>query len=229
MNKRNALRLVVLGSLASLPLAANAIYLNQSNMTVSIGGLSTFTDTNNTFNNGATIVKAIDAASALATEDHSQTTHLWFSSTAPNVVLDLRFDFLQQYDLSTLHFWNYSSDSYDVDQINFTFYNGANVQVGALQTFPTASPSDNDITAQNYTLLAPLNVRYVTALLTGYNGEIDFQNMGFTASLSTDRCVQNPNDPICNPTSVPEPGTIALMGLGLLGVGMARRRKAARR
>ena len=38
-----------------------------------------------------------------------------------------------------------------------------------------------------------------------------------------DQC--SPNDPKCN--SVPEPGTLALLGLGLLGFGMARRKQFA--
>ena len=37
-----------------------------------------------------------------------------------------------------------------------------------------------------------------------------------------DRCTQDPGAPGCQ-TSVPEPGTLALVGLGLLGVGMRKR------
>ena len=39
-------------------------------------------------------------------------------------------------------------------------------------------------------------------------------------------CQLNPNDPACQ-NKVPEPGILALLGLGVLGIGMARRRRGA--
>lgn len=46
--------------------------------------------------------------------------------------------------------------------------------------------------------------------------------------LEDDYCVANPNEPICTPRDVPEPGTLGLLGLGLFGLGFGRRRSAAK-
>ncbi len=224
------MRAIFCGAAALLAAAsANAVpvYLNESNISVALGAGTTATTSNNTFSGGATIDKVIDAPSADALEFHDQSTHIWFSGGG----LELLFDFGLQYDLTTLHFWNYLAEGFDVDNIAFSFFDGANAQVGALSILPALGSSPG-IAAQDIVLAAPLNVRYVTAFLTGSNGEVDFQNIGFTASLSTDRCEENPNDPICNPPTeppvgVPEPMSLTLLGAGLLGIAFSRRRRAA--
>lgn len=203
---------------------ANAVYLNVDNIDVEIGPNSTYTSSNNTFSGGATIDKVIDAPSADAEEFHNQSTHNWFSGGT----LELLFDFRTEYDLTTLHFWNYTGESYDVDNIDFSFFDSSSTLQGTLGITP-ALGNPGGITAEDIVLAAPLDVQFVTAVLSGSNGQIDFQNLGFTGSLSIDRCVTNPNDPICGnstpPTGVPEPGTIGLLALGLLG--LVRRIKSA--
>lgn len=198
--------------------SANEIYLNIDNISVELGAGTTATTSNNTFSNGQTIDKVIDAPSADAEEFHNQSTHIWFSGGG----LELLFDFGQQYDLTTLHFWNYTGEGFDVDDIAFTFFDESNINVGALSLMPELGSSPG-ITAQDILLDAPLNVRYVTAFLTGSNGEVDFQNVGFTASLSTDRCIIDPNDPICNPVvGVSVPASLSLLIFGLIGLALRK-------
>lgn len=177
-------------------------YLNISNISVAVGAGTSAGSFNNTFANGGGIDKVIDAPSADAEEFHNQTTHLWFTAAQPGGGLELRFDFGIQYNIGTLHFWNYNDESFDVDNVQFSFFNGSNSFVGALSV-PPALGSNPAIRAEDIVLAAPLGVRYVTAFLTGTNRQVDFQNIGFTAEVSP---------------AIPEPGTMALMVLGLLGV-----------
>ncbi len=199
-------------ALFGAPAAAQSQYLNDSNIAVEVGAGTSPGSFNNTFVNGASIVKVIDADSAAATEFHNQSTHIWYTASQPGGGLELRFDFQTEYDLATLHFWNYTSEDFDVDNIAFTFFDGLNQQVGTLSIAP-ALGTNPGITAQDIGLAAPLNVRYVTATLTGSNQQVDFQNIGFTAVASTPT------------TPVPEPSTYALMMLGLAAVAAAARRR----
>lgn len=197
--------------LALSPAASAApVYLNESLISVSVGSGTTASTSNNTFNGGQTINKVIDAPSADAEEFHNQTTHIWFSGGS----LELLFDFNQEYDISTLHFWNYTGEDFDVDNIEFTFFDSSSVQVGNLSVMPALGSSPG-IEAEDIALAAPLNVQFVSALLTGSNDEIDFQNIGFTAEVST---------PL-PPSVVPLPAGLPLMLSGLLGGGLLVRHK----
>jgi hypothetical protein len=201
--------LALTGVMAAGQAEAAPIYLNSSNITVTLGpGMAAEPFANRTA--AASLASVIDAPTAAAGELHNQSTHVWVSGGS----LDLRFDFGVEYDLSQLHFWNYHSEGFDVDNIAFTFFNAGGVQVGALNAQPAlGNATGNDSTpifAENYALAFPSNVRFVTAVLTGSNNQVDFNNIGFTAELS------NP-DPDPNPA--PEPATMALFALGMAGLG----------
>lgn len=192
--------------------SAAPVYLNIDTITVEVGPGTSAGTFNNTFDGGNTIDKVIDAPSADAEEFHDQDTHIWFTADEVGGGLELLFDFGQEYDISTLHFWNYTSEGYDVDTIDFAFFNQSNVQVGSLSVEPDLG-SPGGIEAQDLVLAAPLNVRYVTAFLAGSNRQVDFQNIGFTAEVSV---------PV---GEVPLPAGLFLMGPGLAGLAAFARKK----
>lgn len=209
---------IVIGAVLALSSTwahAAPVYLKGPEISVSVGPGTSPGTFNNTFSGGNTIDKVIDAPSADAEEFHTQTTHIWFTADEVGGGLELLFDFNQEYDISTLHFWNYTSESYDVDNIDFTFFNSANLEVGNLSVMPDLGSSPG-IRAQDISLAAPLNVQFVTAFLTGSNREVDFQNIGFTAEVST------PTEPPGTPVSAP--AALALIASGTLGIAALRRR-----
>ncbi|MEX0884897.1 MAG: hypothetical protein WD009_00520 [Phycisphaeraceae bacterium] len=181
--------------------AAEPVYLNDQNISVSLGAsMSAEPFANRT--TAESLANLIDAPSADAGELHTQPAHVWVSGGP----LEVDFDFGMAYDLSTFHFWNYHSEAYDVDNIDLVFYDASMTEVGSLLGIEPAlgngTGSDSDpIFAEDF--VAEFDgVRYVNAVLTGANGQVDFNNMGFTA--------------------VPEPGTVAL--LAPLGLALLRRR-----
>ena len=187
---------------------AAPVYLNNANIIVAVGSGTSNGSFHNTFSGGNTIEKVIDAPSADAEEFHNQSTHIWFTSDVVGGGLELLFNFGQAFDISTLHFWNYTGESFDVDNIDFTFFNSANLQVGALSLMPALGSSPG-IKAEDIALAAPLNVQFVTAFLTGSNREVDFQNVGFTAEVS----------------QVPLPATAWFFVSGILSLGLFVSRK----
>ena len=189
---------------------AAPIYLNFQNITVSLGP----TMAAEPFADIATVdalPNIIDAPTAASSENHtsgSSGTHVWVSGGS----LQLAFDFGVEYDLTTVHFWNYFAESFDVDNVTFSFFNSLNAPVGSLSFSPAlGGGGSNPIFAESIALAFPSNVRFVTALLTGTNNQVDFNNIGFTAELSD----------LSQP--VPEPATLALVG-GSLAAGLLRRR-----
>jgi hypothetical protein len=188
-------------------LLADFVYLNIDNISVAVGPGTSPGTFNNTFDSGQTIDKVIDAPSADAEEFHNQTTHIWFTAGQVGGGLELVFDLGIPYDISTLHFWNYTAEGFDVDNVDFTFFGPSGQQVGTLSVQPDLGTSPG-ITAQDIPLAAPLNVRNVTAFLTGSNGQVDFQNIGFTAVVS----------------QIPEPTPLGLLLLGT-AIAVCRQRR----
>lgn len=215
-----SIRVTAMAAVAAAAVAGGAagapVYLNNTNISVAVGAGTSPGSFNNTFNGGQTIEKVIDAPSADAEEFHNQTTHIWFTADDVGGGLELEFDFGIEYDITTLHFWNYTSESFDVDNVDFDFFDGMGASVGSLSVMPALGSSPG-IRAEDIPLAAPLNVRYVTAFLTGSNRQVDFQNIGFTAEVSTPR-------PPTTPVPLPASGLLLVAG-GAALAGLSRRRR----
>ena len=66
--------------------------------------------------------------------------------------------------------------------------------------------------AEDYALNFPAEVRFVNAILSGSNGQVDFNNIGFTAEVS-------------DPSVIPIPAAAWLFGTAIIGFfGYGRRR-----
>lgn len=164
--------------LSAQAISAAPIYLNKDNISVSLGASMAAEPFVNT-STAQALNNVIDAASASATETHSQASHVWINSQP----LELDFDLGIEYDLTALHLWNYHTETYDVDAIDFKFYDSSNNLVGNLVSNPDLGVGVVQ-SAQTYTLNFPTRVRFVNAILSGSNGQVDFNNIGFTGEVS---------------------------------------------
>ncbi len=200
---------VLLGGVSSVA-NANPIYLNDQNITVSLGtSMAAEPFANQT--TAISLANVIDAPSADAPENHiSPTTHVYVSGGP----LELDFDFGVEYDLTALHFWNYFAELFDVDNIDFAFFDASMSFAGELLNVVPAlgGGGSNPVFAEDYALSFPSKVRFVNVVLTGTNGEVDFNNIGFTGEVSI----------------IPEPTTAWLLFVGLVAMLGVKRRAATR-
>lgn len=150
----------------------HSIYLNDQNISVSLVSPDSLT--------GGMIGNVIDAESSTSSDAHTQSTHVWRSDAS----VELLFDLQVEYDIEKLHFWNYTSEDFDVDDAVFTFLDINNFEVGSFSLSPELGT--HSIFSQDSLLENMRSIRYVSAFISGSNGEVDFQNIGFTGTISGD-------------------------------------------
>ena len=164
---------------------ADEVFLNFTNTSVMLGDLHN--GDSEPFANRTTLdslISLTDAPSADAEEFHRQSTHVWVSGG----MLEVVFEFDNDFDLTQFHFWNYHSESFDVDDVDLVFLDSEMNTIGTMEDISPALGNDTgfDSTptlAEDFALDFE-GVRYVRATFAGSNDQVDFNNMGFTGSAT---------------------------------------------
>jgi predicted nucleic-acid-binding Zn-ribbon protein len=94
-------------------------------------------------NNTVSLDNVIDAETASSVETHTQSTHVWHTGEQ----LELLFDLQQEYSITTVHFWNYFTEFYDVDTVELTFVDSSNAQTASITINPemgTPNPVESE-------------------------------------------------------------------------------------
>lgn len=192
---------------------ADPIYLNFTNISVDLGA-SMPADPFANRGTAESLASVIDAPSADAAEFHTQSTHIWVLGGN----LELDFDLGADYDLIGFHFWNYHTEGFDVDDIDLRFFDSSMTLVGSLLNIVPAlgngTGSDSTPVLAEDFALSFADVRFVNALLSGTNGQVDFNNIGFTAGVTA---------------AVPEPAATSLLLLAGLAALTRRLRRRGQR
>lgn len=113
-------------------------------------------------------------------EEHTQASHVWWSGGD----LELVFNFDVDYLVTTIYFWNYFTEQYDVDGIDFAFYDMQGMLQRSFSVLPrmgenAAGANANNIVAEEIPVEPFAKGSRVVATLNGTNSQIDFQNMVF--------------------------------------------------
>lgn len=145
-----------------------AAYLKAPDLTVAVEAPATL-------ETGSSPANIINAASPTVFDRHTNSTHIWGKGT-----VTLLFDLQGVYQLEAIHFWNYTTENFDVDSITFSFYDSANELISELTVAPQTG--FENILAEDFPVDVS-GVRYVRASLSATNNEVEFQNIGFSGVL----------------------------------------------
>ena len=182
------------------------VYLNDdAGMTVALGAsMPPEPFANRT--TAASLASVIDLDAPETADPHNQSSHVWVSGAD----LELDFDLGNDFDLSIMHFWNYTSGNYDVDEIDMIFFDSSMNEIGRIDDLaPATGVSSGGVIAENIPLAFPSGTRHINMWLRGSNGQVDFQNIGFTGSFTSGG---EPVSIAAGPASVllpPEGGNVA--------------------
>ncbi len=146
-----------------------SIYFNEANMSVEFGP-----NTVGTLNNTSSVQNVIDAPSASSSEVHTQQSHIWHTGEQLEVIFDIGEDHL----ITSIHFWNYTAENFDVDLIEVKFLDSESNNTGTLELTP--SLGGTPIFAEDFAVNPPVIAKSLEVVLKGSNNQNDFQNMGFT-------------------------------------------------
>lgn len=194
--------LAALCCVGPLPAAASTYLNDDAGVTAQLGA-SMGTNVFQNVSDSQSLANMIDLDSPGQSDLHSQSSHVYYVDSATPLEVD--FDLGAEYDLVTLHFWNYWLETYSTDLIDFILGDGQGQQVAAPSFVPDEGVNTGESIAPAHSPFAYGGVRYVNARFSGTNGNVDFNNIGWTGSLSA-----------ATPVPLPPTGWALLAGLGVL-------------